>query len=54
MARKLDRLPERLRIYGIAGRHFAPGTRACVAVARAAAEVAVRIGRELEPAEELP
>jgi hydrogenase maturation protease len=46
LAGTLGRLPKRLRIYGIAGRGFEPGTEACAEVAAAAREVASKIARE--------
>jgi hydrogenase maturation protease len=46
LAGVLDRLPRRLRICGIAGRAFEPGTQPCAAVSAAARDVAATIARE--------
>ncbi len=48
MARALEKLPSRLRIYGIEGSQFEPGSELTPAVQTAVVEVAQRINEELE------
>jgi len=47
MARHLDRLPRRLRIYGIEARRFETGAKPSAAVVKAAAKVSERLAREV-------
>ncbi len=46
LARALDRLPQRLQVYGIEGRRFEPGTEASPEVKLAVEEVVRRIAAE--------
>lgn len=48
MARALEKLPSRLRVYGIEGSQFEPGSELTPAVQTAVVEVAQRINEELE------
>jgi hydrogenase maturation protease len=50
LARALDRLPVRLRVYGIEGKQFEIGSPVSPQVARAVEEVVNRIAIELRPA----
>ncbi len=47
LARVLDRLPERLRVYGIEGRRFEPGTEVSPEVKLAVEEVVRQIAAEM-------
>jgi hydrogenase maturation protease len=49
LARALDRLPARLRVYGIEGKNFEIGSAVSPEVERAVEEVANRIAAELAP-----
>jgi hydrogenase maturation protease len=46
LARVLDRMPRRLRIYGIEGSRFGIGSEVSLEVARAVEDVSVRIARD--------
>jgi len=48
MARTLEKLPQRLMVFGIEGSHFEPGAELSPAVQSAVVEVAQRIKEELE------
>jgi hydrogenase maturation protease len=48
MARALEKLPQRLMVYGIEGSHFEPGAELSPAVQSAVVETAQRIKEELE------
>ena len=50
LARVLDRMPARLRIYGIEGRHFSVGSELSAEVAKAVEDVAVKIAGEAQVA----
>jgi hydrogenase maturation protease len=52
LGRALDRLPARLRVYGIEGKNFEVGRAVSPEVQRAVEEVVHRIAAELRPAEQ--